>query len=215
MRWLLLLLLLTGCGGYRFSQQDNPLSQYGIHSLSVPMFYNYSNQPEVSADFTRETYRLLTGFSGLKVKSGYDRTADAILIGIIKTPEKVTETLNSRNPKVAQDTVKAPFAQNRRQKFYIPYTTNVTMYLQVIVIKKPSEEELALLRSGIGDKIKSTSNIVFNELVPLNTQFNREYLDDEGVQVIATQNQGLQRKNFKNLAEQAAVSVRDMILYAF
>ncbi|HXH30412.1 MAG TPA: hypothetical protein VNJ01_06345 [Bacteriovoracaceae bacterium] len=215
MRWLIFLFFFTACSGYRFSQQENPLAAYGIHSLSVPMFYNYSNQPEVSADFTRETYRLLTGFSGLRLKSGYSKDSDAVLIGIIKSPEKMAQTLTPRNPKPAQDTVKGPFTTNRRQKFSIPYTTDVSMYLQVIVIKKPSEEELTLLRSGIGDKIDGTSSIVFNELIPLRIQYTRELLDNKGVQVLATQNQGVQRKNFKGLAEQAAVSIRDMILYAF
>ena len=89
----LILFVITGCSGYRFSQQENPLSQYGIQSLSVPMFYNYSNLSEVHTDFTRETYRLLTGFSGLKLNNGYNKNSDAVLIGILKSPEKVAETL--------------------------------------------------------------------------------------------------------------------------
>src|SRR5665648_239852 len=100
---LLLLLVITGCSGYRFSQQENPLSQYGIQSLSVPMFYNYSNLAEFHADFTRETYRLLTNFSGLKLVNGYSRNSDAVLIGIIKSPEKLAETVRATNPRLAQE----------------------------------------------------------------------------------------------------------------
>lgn len=214
MRWFLLLFLLTGCGGYRFSKQDNPLSQYGIQTLSVPMFYNYSNISEVSGDFTRETYRLLTEFSGLKLKSGYSKNTDAVLIGIIKTPEKVAETLKPGNLRYAQD--KAPNAiGNARQAFYIPGTTEVQLYVQVIVIKKPTEEELALLKSGIGDQVRSTSKVIFNEYIPIRTTYTREILDGAGVEVNATQNFGVQRKTVKNMAEQAAVSIRDLILYAF
>lgn len=95
MKYLWLLCFLLGCSGYRFTQQDNPLSQYGIESLSVPMFYNYSNQPHVSGDFTRETYRLLTSFSGLRLVSGYSAATDAVLIGIIKSPEKIIQTLQA------------------------------------------------------------------------------------------------------------------------
>lgn len=210
----LVLCLLAGCSGYRFTQQDNPLSQYGIQSLSVPMFYNYSNLPEVSGEFTRETYRLLTGFSGLKLSSGYDKDADAILIGIIKSPEKTTETLKTANLRVAQDRAeKAIGAQ--RSKFYIPGTITVGMSLQIIVIKKPTEEEMALLKSGIGDQVQLNSRIIFNELIPLTSTYTREILDENGVQVVATQNSGVQRKALKELSIQAATSVRDMILYAF
>lgn len=209
----LILFVIAGCSGYRFSQQENPLSQYGIQSLSVPMFYNYSNLSEVHTDFTRETYRLLTGFSGLKLVNGYSKNSDAVLIGILKSPEKLAETVRASNLRVAQE--KAKNAVAGRENFYIPGTSDVTVYLHVIVIKKPTEEEIALLKSGIGDQIKSTSKIIFNELIPLRIQYTREVLDSEGTQVIATQNLGVQRKSLKNLAEIAAINVRDMILYAF
>lgn len=209
----LILFVITGCSGYRFSQQENPLSQYGIQSLSVPMFYNYSNLSEIHTDFTRETYRLLTGFSGLKLNNGYNKNSDAVLIGILKSPEKVAETVRPTNLRVAQE--KAKNAVAGRENFYIPGTSDVSVYLHVIVIKKPTEEEIALLKSGIGDQVKSTSRIIFNELIPLRIQYTREVLDNEGTQIIATQNLGVQRKSLKTLAENAAINVRDMILYAF
>ena len=178
------------------------------------MFYNYSNVTEVHADFTRETYRLLTGFSGLKLINGYKKNADAVLIGIIKSPEKVAETIRPSNLRVAQEKAKEAIG-SQRENFYIPGTSDVHLYLQVIVIKKPTEEELALLKSGIGDQIKSTSKVIFNELIPLRIQYTREILDGAGVQVNSTQNIGVQRKILKNLSERAANSIRDMILYAF
>lgn len=214
MPWLLVLLFITGCSGYRYSQQDNPLSQYGIETLSVPMFYNYSNQAEVSNNFTREVYRLLTTYPGLKLKSGYHADADAVMIGIIKTPETLYETTTPGNFRVAQDRAKNNIGANR-QNFYIPGTTDMTMFLQIIVIKKPTEEELTLLRSGLGDKVKLTSRIIFNDTLTLRAQYTREVFDNEAGAVTATQNAGIQRKTIKSLAEQAAASVKDMILYAF
>lgn len=214
MRWILFFILFAGCSGYRYTQQDNPLAQYGIQSLSVPMFHNYSNQADVSANFTRETYRLLTGFSGLKLINGYSSKADAVLIGIIKTPEKVNETLTPSDLRVAQEKAGNRIG-TKRQNFYIPGTTNINMRLQVIVIKKPTEEEITLLKSGIGEKVKLTSRVIFNETIPIRTNYTREVFDDEAVNVTATQNFGVQRKVIRNMAEQAALSVRDMILYAF
>lgn len=214
MRFLLLIFFLAGCSGYRFTQQENPLSQYGIQSLSVPMFYNYSNLPDVSADFTRETYTLLMGFSGLKLQSGYNPDADAVLIGIIKSPEKLSETMKRGNSRVAQ--AAAPDAiGGRRRKFSVPGATILGLSLQIIVIKKPTVEELALLRSGIGDQVKFTSKVIFNDSIPLTSQYTREFLDGSGTQVVATQNAGVQRKTLENLSRQAAIQVRDMILYAF
>lgn len=210
----LLLLLITSCSGYRFSQQDNPLSQYGIQSLSVPMFYNYSNLPEAHIDFTRETYRLLTGFSGLKLVSGYSKNTDAVLIAILKTPEKVMETVVTGNPRLAQEKAKDSIGP-QRENFYIPGTSTVNMFLHVIVIKKPSDEELNLLKSGIGDQVKMTSKVIFNEMMPLSAQYTREVLDGKGTEVVGSQNIGVQRKILKGLAEQAAINIKDMILYAF
>lgn len=178
------------------------------------MFYNYSNLSEIQGDFTRETYRLLTGFSGLKLVSGYSKDSDAVMIGIIKTPEKIAETVRASNLRLAQDKAGTAIG-NTRQNFYIPGTSDVALFLQVIVIKKPTEEELALLKSGFGDQITTNSRIIFNETIPLRIQYTREVLDGEGVQVVGTQNAGVQRKNLKNLAEQAGINVRDMILYAF
>jgi hypothetical protein len=213
MRWIIILCLLAGCSGYRFTQQENPLSQYGIQSLSIPMFYNYSNMPEVSGEFTRETYRLLTGFSGLKLMSGYSSNSDAVLIGVIRSTERLTESMRPMNLRVAKQ--QAPNAVEGRDEFYVPGTNSLELHLQVIVIKKPTEEEIALLRSGIGNQIKSTSKVIFNERLTLNGQYTREIMDNEGTQVIATQNSGAQRRTVRGLAESAATSIRDMILHAF
>lgn len=211
---LLILFVLAGCSGYRLSQQENPLSQYGIQSLAIPVFYNYSNVSEVSTEFTRETYRLLTGFSGLKLINGYSSSADAVLIGIVKSPEKIAETFKPRTPRLAQSKAESSIG-SQRQKFYIPATTEADLHLQIIVIKKPTEEDLVLLRSSMGTQVTTNSKIIFNEMIPVRMTYTREVLDDKGTQVVATQNFGVQRKIVKTMAEQAANSVRDLILYAF
>lgn len=213
MRWIIILCLLASCGGYRFTQQENPLSQYGIHSLSIPMFYNYSSMPDVSPDFTRETYRLLTGFSGLKLLSGYSKDSDAVMIGIIRSRERVVDSLRALNPRAAKG--QSPNAVGARRNFYVPGSNQMELFLQVIVIKKPTEEEIALLRSGIGDQVKSSSRIIFNERLPVVAQYTRDIMDKPGTDVIATQNSGVQKKTTMTMAENAAISIRDMILYAF
>jgi hypothetical protein len=218
MVWSFILILLSSCSGYRMSQQDNPLAQYGIKSVSLPMFFNYSNQTDASSHFTKETYRLLSAYKGLKLKNGYRTEADAVLIGIIKSPEKISLTTQPNNLRFAQNRA-ANAIGSTREKFYIPGTTDISLYLHVILIKKPSDQELMLLQSGIGDQIKASSRIIFNELIPLRGQYAREVFDNsstsDAVSVTATQNAGIQRKVIRNLSEQAAISIRDLILYAF
>lgn len=216
MRWIVFafLLCLSACSGYRFSQTNNPLAQYGVDSLSIPMFYNFSSLPEASSSFTRETYRLLSGFTGLKLKSGWSHSADAIMIGIIRSPETMMQTVRSSTPRVAKS-VAPNTLKNSRPEFYVPGTSEVSMSLQVIVIKKPTEEELQLLHSELGPQIPTSAKIIFNERFMLSASFTREFFDNEPGAVVATQNAGALRRTRETMGVQAAELIRDMILYAF
>lgn len=207
-------LLACSCTGYRFQQNNNPLAQYGVSTLAMPMFFNYSTLPEVSSSFTRETYRLLSGLSGLKLKSGWSSSTDAVLIGIVRSPETVGLTLNSSNARAAS-AVAGNHVGTNRPAFNVPGTTVVHLMLQVVVIKRPSPEELQLLRSELGPKIPAGSKVIFNETFTLNGTFNREVFDDSANNVIATQNAGALRRTQDNMALEAAEQIRDMILYAF
>ncbi len=211
---ILLCFCLSSCAGYRFAQQDNPLSQYGIQSISIPSFYNYSALPTVGSEFTREVYAMMMGFPSLKVNSGFSNSTDAVMIGIVKSAEKLRDVTKAQNLRVAQGS--APKAIGTvRKEFYIPGTTNVQLYLQIIVIKRPSEEELELLRSSYGELAQKNDRVIFNEMIPVNSSYNREIFDEESVSVIGTQNKGALKKSVKVMAEQMAQSVKEMIMYAF
>lgn len=211
---LICLMFMVSCSGFRYGQTSNPFQQYGVDSLSLPMFYNFSSLPEVSSSFTRETYKLLSGFSGLKLKSGWSRSADAVMVGIIRSPERLTETLVPTNLRVAQGVAPDKIG-TERPEFYVPGATVVYLSLQVIVIKRPTEDELALLQSDLGQKLPAQGKILFNETFHLTEAFNREYLDKEAVSVVGTQNAGALRRTKETLAMKAAEQIRDMILYAF
>lgn len=214
MRYLLLFVFILGCSGYRYGHPDNPLSQYGINSLSVPMFYNYSNLASVGPDFTQQTYRQLMSFSGLKLTSGYSNKTDAVLLGIIRSPEKLTETLRTGSIRVAKS-IAAKAIGDKRQAFYIPGNTGILLYLQVVLIRKPTEEELSLFHTELSPQIPLSSRVILNEMIPISESYVREIMDGEGTQVIATQNSGIQRKKIQTMAENAAETIRDLILYAF
>ncbi|MFN8369170.1 MAG: hypothetical protein U0T83_00940 [Bacteriovoracaceae bacterium] len=84
MKYTLLILTLTltyilnSCSGYKFINRSNPLAQYGIHSIAIPMFQNTSNVPNVSGVVTKEIVTLLSQFSELRVYPGEWTDADAI-----------------------------------------------------------------------------------------------------------------------------------------
>ena len=216
MRWIALfpLILLLGCSGYRFSQTSNPLAQYGVDTLSIPMFYNFSSLPETSSTFTRETYKLLSGFTGLKLRSGWNQSADAILIGIIRSDDSLAQTVKSQSPRVAQS-VTPDLLKDSRPEFYVPGSSTVSLELQVIVIKRPTTEELQLLQSDMGPQIPTSAKIIFNERFALASSFTREFFDNEAGVVAATQNAGALRRTKDAMGIQAAELIRDMILYAF
>jgi len=211
---ILVLILVASCSGYRFSQTSNPLAQYGVDTLSIPMFYNFSSMPEVSSNFTRETYKLLSGFTGLKLKSGWSENSDAVLIGIIRSPETMAQTVKSSNLRVAQSVAPTTLGK-ARPEFYIPGGSSLSLSMQVVVIKRPTPEELQLLQSEMGPQVATGAKVIFNEKFMLNSSFTRELFDGEAGNVAATQNAGALRRAKDTMGEQAAEMIRDMILYAF
>lgn len=216
MRWMIFLILTLGisCSGYRFSQTTNPLAQYGIDSLSIPMFYNFSSLPETSSNFTRETYKLLSGFTGLKLNSGWSNSSDAVLIGIIRSPDTIAQTIKPSSLRVAESVAPTKIGE-ARPEFYVPGASTLSLMLQVIVIKRPTSEELQLLQSELGPQIPTSAKIIFNERFTLAGSYTREFFDEEAGSVAATQNAGALRRTKDTMGVQAAELIRDMILYAF
>jgi hypothetical protein len=211
---MMILILAQGCAGYRFSQQGNPLAQYGISSLSIPMFYNLSNQPELSGVFTRKASELFSDFPDLKVVSGLSTETDAVLIGILHSQEKIFQ---SQVPTVRSSAeFLAPKAIGEKRKdFSVPSATSLRLQVQYVIIKKPTEAELALLRSELGAHIPAQDKVIVNERLPLEIVFNRDFFDEEATAVIGTHNAGIQRKSVEAMATQATAQFRDLILYAF
>lgn len=210
---LFMLLAFSSCADYRFQQQDNPFAQYGIKSLNIPIFYNHSNFPNLASPFTREIFRMLSGFKGLKIKSG-KRTADATLIGIVTSEDSVLASRTSGNLR----SVKNIYGQDylsKRNDFYVPIQSAVGLKLRIIVMKHPTDEEIKILKAGIGKGQLVSSKVIFTETIPVTGSFTREIFSDVGNQVIGTQNRGGQKLIVQKMAKNAAVTFRDMILYAF
>ena len=89
---------LLSCAGYRLRKRENPLSNDGVRSISIPMFFNQSNIPNASSIFTREFFKIFHEFNQLKVYSGDSPQSDALLIGIITSPKRRRETFQKAPP---------------------------------------------------------------------------------------------------------------------
>ena len=209
---LIFILGLSSCAGYRYQEQNNPFAQYGIESISVPMFYNKSNHSNISSAMTKEIYLMLTRFKGLKVYSG-NKEADAVLIGIVDSQNRISQTRRGGNLRSVENAAGEIIGENRGD-FYIPSQTDVSAQLRIILIKKPSKKDIQLMQSSLG-KFVANSRIIFNETINLNQSFTREIYDDESVSVINTQNRSALKKSIRSMASNAAQNFKDMIIYAF
>lgn len=204
--------LFFSCAGYRYQEKGNPFAQYGVKSISIPMFYNHSNLANISMPITKEVHRMFTQFNDLKVYSG-KKEADAVLIGIITTEDRLSMSRSGSNLRSAKNVVPRSIGDDRGD-FYIPSRTDLRAKLQVIILKKPSEKEIELMKSSLG-KFVVSSKVIANETIPLRFSFIREVFSGSGGQVIGTQNRSAIKNGYEELAKNAATNLRDMIIYAF
>jgi hypothetical protein len=211
--FLFIMLFSSSCADYRFQTLDNPFYQYGINSISVPMFYNQSNFANVSPAFTKEVYKMLSGFKGLKAQGG-NANSDATLIGIIESQDSRKQSRLATNPRSVENIAGSDLG-GKRGDFAIPATNTLSLRLRVIVIKKPSKEEINLLKSNLGKQEFISSKIIFKETIPISASFTREFLTGDASSVNHSQNLGAQRNSLFAMARSASQSFREMILYAF
>ena len=205
-----MILALFSCAGYRFQEKSNPFERYGIRSIQIPMFYNNSALPNVSAQFTREFKVMLYKYQGLKIQSSNSAGVDAVLIGIIDSPASYSSTVANQTLRVAN----AVDGEGRRE-FYVPSSSRVTINLRVILIKNPTAKEIKILQSEFGKYIDVDSRIIINQQIPLQEAFNRELYVGSSGDINYTQNQGAIKSTVDLLAIRATESFRSLILNVF
>lgn len=210
---LLVLLLLTSCTGYRFQSKSNPFGQYGIRSIAVPMFFNKSNFSNVSGPFTKEIVQTLLEFKDLRLSEDVAKS-DAVLVGIIESRAKKKESIININSKRAESTFGEGVLGSNRDDFFVPSVNQMRMNLRIVVIKHPTPTEIKFFRSDMGKKALS-SKVIFNENISINRNYLLKELRGDATKVLGTQNRGVERQTILKMAESAASSFKDMILYAF
>lgn len=205
---------LTSCAGYKAVERGNPLSQYGVKSVSIPMFFNKSALAGAASSFTSSFITLMSSYPGLKVETGFSKDNDAVLIGVVESQKTYASTVVNAQQRTVSSVAPNSLG-NKRNDFYVPATSRVELRVRIMLLKKPTEAELQLLRTKYASKLRGNRKIIFNEVVTVNDTFNREIFDDKAGQVNFTQNYGILHRSIEKLAKQAAVNFEESILYAF
>lgn len=209
-----LCLVITSCAGYKAVERGNPLSQYGVKSVSIPMFYNKSSLAGAASSFTSSFITLMSSYPGLKVDTGFSKNNDAVLIGVVESQKTYTGTVVNAQQRTVSSVAPNSLG-NKRNDFYVPATSRVELRVRLMLLKKPNQEELKLLRTKYASKLRGNRKIIFNEVVTVNSTFNREIFDDQAGKVNFTQNYGILHRSIDKLANQAAINFEESILYAF
>ena len=134
----LLTLLLSSCAGYKFKRKTNPFLSQGIRSIAIPTFVNKTSLPVVAQAYTNAVHDVLSSYPDLKVNSGDIDNEDAIVLGIITNKHgKKLEYTSSTLMTEEQIT-----EIGDRNAFYLPTAAEYSLYVQLIILKKPTREEI-------------------------------------------------------------------------
>ena len=213
-----ILLLLSSCGSYRLKTNQNPFYFQGIKSIAIPMFVNHSILPSVNGHFAKQFSLLLSRFNGLKIYPGDSMGADAILLGIVESDDYRKNVVSARNHKYTTGLLQSSIGPKRNQ-FYIPLTSQVSLRLRVILIKRPTVELLKVVTSKLGKHIKGHPKIIFNRVFNLRHIFTRSLYDtlgvDRGGVVNFTKNSYFIDDSVAKMAKLAVVKFNEELINAF
>lgn len=191
---------------------------YDIKSVAVPMFINRSVLPQLTAPMTKEIILALNNYSGLKVHSGNEADADAVLIGIIESSDHYNEVVTTTQTLFTEGDITKTIGQ--RSPFYYPVQTTYNFTLKIMLIKRPSESELALFTSDLGKMIKLHPKIVLEDSINLTGSFARVAnpiiggVTDSG-EVNFVKNKGIFDKSLQDTCFQAGQTFKQVVLNAF
>lgn len=216
--FLMILLLANACAGYNFVGPKNPFANYGIHSITVPMFVNQSALTGMAGVMTKEIRLRLQRYSGLDVRSGENEGTDAVLIGIIGSSDSRYQVLTPSSRKFTESELADSLGQ--RSQFYVPTTNLYKLSLRLVLIKRPSKEDLEFLTTGqFSPLISRHPKVIFSQTLDLTGSFTR-YLegnlnvDSAGV-VNYTKTQGVFDSSLISLAKSAADQFETVVIHVF
>lgn len=215
---LAIISLLTGCSGYHFNTNNNPLIGYDIKTVSVPMFINRSVLPQLAAPMTKEITLALNDYSGLKVLSGDNANADAVLIGIIESEDHFNDVVKTSQTLFTEKEIATSIG--KRSPFYYPVQTTYSFSLRIILIKRPTAEELNLLSGEFGRATTLVHpKIVLQDTINISSNFSRVAsaapLAGGSGEVNFVKNKGIFEKSLQDTCYQTAQTFKQVVLNAF
>ena len=214
---LLFTLTLASCAGYHFNTTNNPLIGYDIRSVAVPMFVNRSVIPELAAPLTREITYALNDYSGIRVYSGDSDKADAVLIGVIESRDHYNDVVKTTQTLFTDNTLKSSIGD--RSPFYYPVQSSYEFSLRIILIKRPSKEELELLTTDIGQYMKVNPKVVLMDTINVTGSFSRVVGETTTPNAVGktnfVKNRGIFEKSIQETAMNAAKTFKQVVLNAF
>ena len=214
---LLCLLTLSSCAGYHFNTNNNPLIGYDIRSVAVPMFVNRSVINELAAPMTKEVIFVLNSYSGLKVLSGDNDKADAVLIGIIESKNHYNDVVKTTQSLFSDNTIKSSVGD--RSPFYYPVQSSYEFTLRIVLIKRPSKEELDLLTTDLGQFMKVNPKVVLMDTINIAGSFSRVVGETTTPNAIGktnfVKNKGIFEKSLQETSMNAAKTFKQVVLNAF
>ncbi|EQC48384.1 putative lipoprotein [Bacteriovorax sp. BSW11_IV] len=213
----LFLVFLQGCSGYHVNKRTNPFVGYGIKHITIPMFYNRSNIAGVSAPFTKEFSSVISTFPDIRVTAGNHKDADAVMIGVIDSSQYIQDTVVNTSTLFLSGDLKDSIGN--RNPFYVATNSSYDLSLRVMIIRRPTKQEIELVSGDLGSFIKKNSKIVFDETYKLTGSVQRvlepSQTSDTGGVVNFTRNLEVFKKSVRSLAVSTANSFREVVLNAF
>lgn len=232
MKFLIFLsIFFYSCSSYNLTRRVNPFKKYGVRSISVPMFYNQTNLSNVTHHFTRHFTHLLYELKDIDVKSSTDKKVDAYLIGILKSPNKLVNTLVA--DKVVDVASVAPVSvtnelNSTTRNALVPSESKMNLTLEVYLIRRTELTKgmvYQIRANNFPNLAEKNDAIILKEIIPISRNFEREIFDkvkdgsnnilEDNSIVNSTQNRGILEKTIAEEAKKAADRFKNIIFYAF
>jgi hypothetical protein len=208
--------LLSSCAGYKIRDRGNPFADQGIRSIVIPTFVNKTSVNELTPLVTKEVVNTFSQFHGLRVNVGEMTNEDAVVVGIIRPGTKANrEVVYQNNTLMNTDQQEAI---GNRNAFYVPTIGAFDTKVQVIILKRPTKEEIAFFTDYFNLPKNSFPRTIINESFDLKGTFSIENPVgdlDSSAPVRGTKNAGNLRKALEDNVKSFGVNLRELIANAF
>jgi hypothetical protein len=214
---LLVLMLMTQCSGYQVLNRDNPLAEYGISTIAIPMFVNHSSLKGVNRYLTTEMIRVLSSYHGLKVVVGEAPLADAVLVGIVTNSGHRNFDFTIGGKQLPSSAVQQ--SRGNRRDVHFPTSISYRASLDLYLVKRPTERDLKLLSSPYAKFALKNPKIIFHQGFGLSGSYSpvlseSSTLDSAGV-LNFTKTDQIFINSMQGMAVSTAEHFRQVVLNAF